>query len=384
MRSRRGVLRVLILAAFVSMADRSVMAPLIPVIAVDMDAPITAVGDSLAVYAISYAAMQLVWSALSARWGRIRVLAVSTGVAALANLATVVSPDPLAFMVARGASGAAFAATFTVVLIYFGDNLTMRERAVATANLAAAAALGMTAGTLGAGVIAQWWSWRLVFAAIALACVVLAVIMTRLPNPIAIERERVLPSLLRLGRNRWAMVILALVMLEGILLVGVFNFVPVSLQAEGESVLVASLVTAGFGVAVIVSSQLMKLVIQRWPSWVLMLIGGVAMVAAYALLGWRISALTALIAATLAGLSWALAHTTMQTWMTDAVADGRAVGMSFFSIAMFAGVSAGAALGNIAAADSQFDVLFTGSAVASVVFAVAASSGRGRYRVKGH
>ncbi|MCU1546763.1 MAG: hypothetical protein JWP30_1863, partial [Homoserinimonas sp.] len=236
MRSQRSVLRVLSLAAFVSMIDRSVMAPLIPVIAEDMNASLASVGDSLSVYAICYAAMQLVWSALSTRWGRVLILAVSTGAAGLANLATIFSPDPLMFLIARGASGAAFAATFTAVLVYFGDTLTMRERAVATANLAAAAALGMAAGTLGAGVIAQWLSWRLVFAAIALTCAVMTVVLLRLPSPIMLERERILPSLIRLGRNRWAIAILAITVLEGILLVGVFNFVPVSLQAEGESV----------------------------------------------------------------------------------------------------------------------------------------------------
>jgi DHA1 family inner membrane transport protein len=364
------------------MVDRSVMAPLIPVIADDMDASLTAVGDSLAVYAISYAAMQLVWSALSTRWGRIRVLTISTAVAALANFATMLSPDPLTFLIARGASGAAFAATFTAVLIYFGDTLTMRQRAVATANLAAAVALGMAGGILGAGVIAQWWSWRLVFVVIALACLVLAVLMLRLPNPIPAERERILSSLIRLCRNRWAIAVLLLMVLEGALLMGVFNFVPVSLQARGESVVVASLVTAAFGVAIIVFSQLMKLVIHYWPSWLLLLLGGSAMVGAYAVIGWRITPLTALIAATAMGLGWALAHTTMQTWMTDAVADGRAMGMSFFSIAMFGGASIGAAIGNVAAAESHFDYLFVGARIDSVVFALAAGRARRSYRVK--
>lgn len=382
MRSQHGVLRVLSLAAFVSMVDRSVMAPLVPVIANDMDASLTAVGDSLAVYAISYAAMQLVWSALSTRWGRIRVLTVSTAVAGLANLATLFSADPLTYLIARGASGAAFAATFTAVLIYFGDTLTMRQRAVATANLAAAVALGMAGGILGAGVIAQWWNWRIVFAVIALACIALTIAMLRLPNPIPVERERILLSLVRLGRNRWAIAVLLLMVLEGALLMGVFNFVPVSLQAQGESVVVASLVTAAFGVAIIVFSQLMKLVIHRWPSWLLLLLGGVAMVVSYGVIGWRVTPLTALIAATAMGLGWALAHTTMQTWMTDAVADGRAMGMSFFSIAMFTGASIGAALGNTAAAGPYFGYLFVGASIASVVFALAAGLSRRSYRVK--
>ena len=300
----------------------------------------------------------------------------------MANIATVVSSDPVTFLVARGASGAAFAATFTAVLIYFGDTLSMRQRAVATANLAAAVSLGMAAGTLGAGVIAQWWSWRIVFAVIAGACVILTIVLLRLPNPMTAERERVLPSLMRLGRNRWAIAILGLTVLEGILLVGIFNYLPVSLQSRGESVLVASLATAAFGVAVIAFSQLMKLVIRHWPAWLLLLVGGTSTVTAYSILGWKISPVTGFIAAALLGLCWALAHTTMQTWMTDAVADGRAIGMSFFSIALFAGASIGAALGNIAAAESHFDYLFIGAAIAAVTFVVGSSSARGRYREK--
>jgi DHA1 family inner membrane transport protein len=76
----------LIVAAFVSMIDRSVTPPLVPVIAVDLGSSIEAVGHSLTLYAVAYAAFQLVWSTLSTRWGRIRVLAVSTAVSGVANV----------------------------------------------------------------------------------------------------------------------------------------------------------------------------------------------------------------------------------------------------------------------------------------------------------
>ena len=84
----------------------------------------------------------------------------------------------------------------------------------------------------------------------------------------------------------------------------------------------------------------------------------------------------------LLGLAWALGHTTIQTWMTDAVADSRATGMSFFSISLFIGASIGSALGNVAASSHGFAALFFGSATASVFFAAAASLARARYRVR--
>ena len=48
---------ILVIAAFLSMIDRSVMPPLVPVIATDLDVPIDAIGASLTVYAVSYAAL---------------------------------------------------------------------------------------------------------------------------------------------------------------------------------------------------------------------------------------------------------------------------------------------------------------------------------------
>lgn len=371
---------ILIAAAFVSMVDRSVQPPLVPVIAADLGSSVDVIAHSLTVYSIAYAALQLVWGGLSTRWGRVRILAVSTSLAGVANVVTALAPDATTYLVARGVSGAAFAATFTAVLIYFGDTLTMSERAVATANLAGAVSLGLALGAVGAGAVAQWWSWRWVFVAIAVACAVLAVVLVRLPEPETTRGERLWVSIGRLARNGWALGVLSLTVLEGFLLVGVFNFLPVALQEEGASVLVAGLVTAAFGVAVIVVSQLMKLVLGRWPAWVLIAGAGAAVAVGYASLSFGATPISVLVAASLMGVAWAFGHTTIQTWMTDAVTNGRAIGMSFFSIALFTGASIGAALGAEASAGVGFTPLFFGAAIAAVVFGIAASIARARYR----
>jgi predicted MFS family arabinose efflux permease len=370
----------LILAAFVSMIDRSVMPPLVPAVAADLGSSLEAVGHSLTVYAVAYAAFLLVWSTLSTRWGRIRVLTVSTAVGAAANIGSALAADPLTYSVTRGLAGAAFSATITAALIHFGDTLTMKQRAVATANLAAAISLGLAAGTVGAGMIAQWWDWRWVYVVIAAACAVLAGALARLPEPPVGRSERLLVAIPRLAANRWALAILSFTVLEGVLLIGVFNYLPVALQAEGSTVLAAGLVTAAFGVAVVVVSQLMKLVLGYWPPWLLLLLAGLAITAAYVAMALDVSVGSVLAGTSLLGLAWALGHTTIQTWMTDAVADGRATGMSFFSISLFVGASLGAALGNVAASGNGFAALFGASAAASVIFAAATSVARARYR----
>ncbi|CAN5614895.1 hypothetical protein BH09ACT8_BH09ACT8_19810 [soil metagenome] len=372
----------LILAAFLSMIDRSVMPPLVPVIAADLGTSIESVGHSLTVYAVGYAACQLVWSTLANRWGRIRVLTVSTAISGIANLGSALASSPLSYSAARGLSGAAFAATITTVLIYFGDTLTMKQRAVATANLAAAIALGLASGTVAAGAIAQWWSWRWVYVAMAAACAGLVIGLARLAEPTATVAAPLLPSIRQLVGNRWALAILSCTVLEGVLLIGVFNYLPVALQDQGASVLQAGLVAAAFGLTVVVVSQLMKLILGHWPPWLLMLLAGLAMVTAYGVLTAVVSLGSVFVATSLLGFAWALGHTTIQTWMTDAVADVRAIGMAFFSISLFVGASIGAALGNIAAAGGGFAGLFLAAAAASAVYAVATSTTRARYRVR--
>ena len=370
---------ILIISAFVSMIDRSVMPPLVPVVANDLGSSLDAIGHSLTVYAVSYAAFQLAWSTLAARYGRVRVLVVSTAMGGLANVGTALATDALTYSITRGLAGAAFSATITTVLIYYGDTLAMKQRAVATANLAAAISLGLAAGTVGAGVIAQWWGWRWVYAVVAVLSLVLTVWLARLKDTTGDTKERLVPSIRRLAKNRWATIILVFTVVEGALLIGVFNYLAVALQAAGTTVLVAGLATAAFGAAVVIVSQLMKPILGRWPSWVLLLLAGTSITVAYAALAVNVSFAGVLTAATLLGLSWALGHTTMQTWMTDAVANSRAIGMSFFSIALFVGASIGAAVGNIAAGGHRFEVLFAATTAIALAYTVATSIARARY-----
>ena len=372
---------VMYLAAFLSVFDRSTLPPLVPEIAADYGRPIDGVGGALTAYVISYAVMQLLWSVAALRWGRVRVVAVTTAIAAAAAFATALAVEPVALTVWRAIAGGAFAATVPAVLVYLGDTLPMARRAVGTANLATMIALGITAGTLVAALAAQWVTWRLVFGLTGLIAVAITVLLLRSREsaPPA-ERLRLLPSIALLVCRPWAWLVLGLGLLQGIVYLGAFNFLTVALQVHGEPVAIAGAVTAAFGVTVIVTSQAMKLVLGRVPSWLLLTVGGGAATLAFALAAWRTETLVILLGSVLTGTGYALAQTTVQTWMTDVVPGARVVGMAFFATAFFGGGSIGTAFGGFAAVDESYPVLFTGAAVVAAVIAVVGGASRARYR----
>lgn len=368
---------------FWSTLDRSLILPLVPAIAEELGSDVAVAALAITGHALAYSLFQIVWGPLSTRWGRVRVLTVSTALAALANLASALAPDIGFLIVARIASGGAFAATFAAVLTYVGDMLPFARRPAAMSNLATATALGLAVGTLAAGAVVSFAPWRWVFAVFAVGTAALVPLLARLPESADRGRERVRAQAALLFRTPWALLVCALVAVEGVLLIGFFNLLPVALQQAGEGAFVSGTVTAAFGVSVVVVSQLMKLVVARVAQWVLLAAGGTSATLAMIVLASQISALSVLVGATLMGVGWALAHTTLQTWMTDAAARTRALGMTLFSISLMLGGAAGAALGAVAADHDAFGVLFACAAGGAAVFAAGSAAARAGYRVRG-
>lgn len=382
-RARVPASTLLPLTIFWSTLDRSLILPLIPGIAGDLGTSVAVSAVAITTHAAAYALLQILWGPLSTRWGRIRVLVVSTALAAAANALAAMSPDIVMLIIARTASGGAFAATFAAVLTYFGDALPLARRPSAMSNLATATALGLAIGTLASGALATWVSWRAIFAVYAVATALMALMLATLPEVGERGVEGIRPQIMRLVRNRWAIAVCAVTALEGLLLIGVFNLLPVVLQQAGSDVFTAGMATAAFGVAVVAVSQLMKLVVARVPATWFFVAGGCTAVLGFLILAMRVDPLTVLIGATCLGVAWALAHTTLQTWMTDAASDTRALGMTLFSISLMLGAAVGSAAGTVAVDQGAFSVLFIGSAVAALGFGVVAVAMRRRYRERG-
>jgi predicted MFS family arabinose efflux permease len=371
---------VLPLAIFWSTVDRALALPMVPTVAHDLHADVVTTGWAITGYALAYSAFQLLWGPLQTRWGRVRVLWISAAIGTAAAVASALAPTLPLFIAARILSGGSWAATFSAVLVYFGDTLPVQRRPGAMSNLATAAALGLGLGTIGAAAVAEWISWRWVFAGFALVGAALTLVLARLPEPARRHDERLVPQLGRIVRSPWMLALYLITVLEGTLLIGIYNFLPQALQQTGEGVFVSGLVTAAFGVTVVIVSQAMKLVHARVAPWALMLTGGVAAVAAFVVLAIAITPGSVLAGAALMGVAWALAHTTLQSWMTDAATPARAMGLTFFSISLMLGGAIGAGLGQAAVDHRAFPLLFTVSIAGAAGFALSGGIGRARYR----
>lgn len=380
MRGRPSAGIVLPFVIFWSTLDRSLILPLIPAVARDLDASVALTATAITTHAIAYAALQLLWGPLSTRWGRIRVLWLSTSIAALGCAAASLAPDITVFLIARTVSGGAFAATFAAVLTYFGDTLPLARRPAAMSNLATATALALAAGTLVAGAAVTVIGWRWVFGGFAIVTAALVPLLASLREAPDAGARPLRAQLSALARSRWALAVCALVAVEGVLLIGIYNLLPVALQQTGADAFTAGGVTAAFGVAVVMVSQLMKLAVGRVSAAVFLAAGGVLAAAAMMLLAIVVSPVSVLVSATLMGAGWALAHTTLQTWMTDAAVASRALGMTLFSISLMLGGAAGTAVGTAPVVGGSFTMLFTAAALLAAGFAGAAYGTRRRYR----
>ena len=288
--------------------------------------------------------------------------------------------DAASLTIARAVSGAALAAIVPTILVHIGDTMQLHRRAVAAVNLATALSLGMTVGSAVSAAVAEWWNWRASFVSSSLIGVVVCVVFAVAGRSAASPSVGFWSSFPRLARNPWVYVVLILAVLEGAVLVGVINFIPVALEAEGVAVSIAGFALAAFGIAVVAWSVVVRVIVRRFAAWWLLGIGGMAAVAAFGVL-WALPGLVpAVVAVVLLGFAWSCAHTQLQTWATDVMTGARPLGMALFAVSLFGGGVIGSSMGVWAIADSAYAAMFAVACGMSAAFAVAAASLRRVYR----
>jgi predicted MFS family arabinose efflux permease len=361
-------------AAFLAFYDRALLAPMITAAASDLGADPEAIAHAVTVYVLTYAGAQVPWAAVSGRLGQLRTLSVASGMAAVGAVGSALAWDAASLTIARALSGAALAAVVPSILVAIGDRMEVHRRAVAAVNLATALSLGMTVGSAVSGAFAEWWTWRAAFSSSAVIGLVVCLVFAVGGR----ERGRAVPvafwsSFPRLARNPWVYVVLTLAVAEGTVLVGVINFIPVALEAEGVPVSIAGFALAAFGIAVVMWSFAVRLLVRLLPTWALLGTGGSAAVLAFAVLSVMQGVAAATVAVGLLGFAWSCAHTQLQTWVTEVVTGARPLGMALFAVALFGGGVIGSALGVWAVSQSAYSALFAISCGIALLFAVSAA-----------
>lgn len=377
-------LRLLQVGSFTSQFDRLMIAPMLVVIAAEMEQSVEAVSVAAAAYLLCYGFAQICWAMVSDRLGRVRTMRLALVLAMIGGLASAAVPDILWLVIARGVTGACMAAAIPGALVYVGDTVPVKVRQAPLTDLMTASAVGMTMATVGAGIIADFASWRVAFALTAVVAGVLALFMGRMIEPELGPPPRVWSSLKGVLSNGPALLVLALVLAEGLVLLGPLTFLPVVVHASGLSVTVSGLLTAAYGASVLVFARVVKGRSAKMAPAMLILTGGTMAVLAYVLLVITHAPAAVVAGTVLLGGGWAFMHSTLQTWATDMAPGYRATAVSLFATMLFTGSAIGAAVFGSMVDAGRFTTMFAITLAVSVPLVATATLGRRRYATKGH
>jgi predicted MFS family arabinose efflux permease len=381
-RESSGGPRLLQLAAFFSSFDRFAIAPMLLTIAASLGASLTEVAATASLYYLFYGLMQPVWGMVSDRLGRVRVIRLTLFGVAVAGVLSALAPNLTVLIAARAFAGGLFAAVIPASLVYIGDTVSMDSRHKALADLMAASAVGTALATVLGGLAAYLDSWRIAFAAPALAGAVLAVLLARLPEPKAFFEQKREGSLVQARRvlvHPWALAVVGIALVEGAVILGFLTFLAPSLESVGFSPAVAGLAVGLYGLAVLGWTRAVKLVANRLGASALILIGASMLMVGYAsgAVGPSLASVSA--AAVLVGGGFAFMHSTLQTWATEVVPEARATVISLFAAALFSGSAVATMAAAPLAERGSFDVLFALGALVAVPLGLFASLARHRY-----
>ncbi len=372
-----GRTRLLYAGPFVSVFDRFAMAPLLIPIAHDFRVPLSAVTIMASLYFLLYGAMQIVYGLVSDRIGRVRLMRITLVGFGAAGMISALAPNLAVLIVGRALTGALVCAVIPASLVYVGDSYPFRIRQGAIADLLASVALGTTAATLGAGLLAHYLSWRVAFLLPALAGLGLSYALRWLPESLGAPGGGPLQQLGRLARP-WAVFLLLLGLVEGAVMLGMITFLAPALEAGGQNPATAGFVTAFYGVAVLAVTQAVKR-LEGVPAHLLLLVGGLLLAGGFALAAVSQSVPAILVASLCAGGAYGAMHSTLQTWATEVVPEARGTATAVFATAIFlgAGLGTGAVAG--LAGEQRFSTVFWIACALTVPVFLVGSAGRARF-----
>lgn len=355
---------------FLAFFDRFATPPMLVALATFTELTLAQAVQLVAAYSLFYALGQPLWGLLSDRFGRLTVLRLALAGAAVGAVTSALFVAYAPLLVVRAFTGFMFGALYPTLLTLLGDTRKGTDRARGLSDLQIYSSLGATLATLGAGAVATFVDWRLVFGLPALGAAAILVALARVRVPPAVRgRFR-----LRLAFTRAAVGLYAIAMLEGMVLLGTLTYIVPALQHAGVGIGLAGLLATGYAVGVIVGARAMKALVHHFSRTRLICAGGSVLALACGIsMLWPVpAAVTA--TATLIGVANAVMHSSMQGWATDVSPRARATTVSMFAASLFLGGS----LGNFATAalaeTGSFAVIFGFGLLASAVLTIAATT----------
>lgn len=362
--NKKKMILILGFAGFIAMADNWVVSPILPSIAQNLNVDVASASIVITAYMLPFGIFQLLYGYLAERFGKRQVItfAVSMFTVATALCAFAVAIPDLAGY--RALTGMFAAAIMPISLALIGDVFPMEERQAAIGSFMGISFLGQGLSMVIGGSIAYFLNWRGVFAIYAVLAIISAVLLFTIGKNIpSIKNKNTKPiqPYISILKNPSSAIIYALVMLEGIFLIGSFSFLGGFIKKMFDmNNFVIGMVMTAFGImALIAGKNSGKLAgkIGRKKTAVVGLSFAVLADFILVLFGGNIAAVVTAVG--FMGFGFMLAHSTFLTIATEFAAKSRGVAMSLVAFFFMGGGGVGTAIGGRIVSEFGFERLFT-------------------------
>jgi predicted MFS family arabinose efflux permease len=340
----------LAVAAFFSGAALRICDALLPRLASDFAITPGAAGQVIIGFSVAYGLMQLVFGPLGDRYGKARLMCVALFGCAGAALASAMAPGFGVLVVMRVAWGMAAAGIIPLAMAWIGDTVPYERRQATLARFLTGTLSGMMAGQLAGGLFADSTpGWKGAFLTLAVGYLAIALLMlVRMrgaPAPQDSARRGGADFLLQLRtvlQVRWAWVVLASAVAEGVFLLGPMAYLPAYLHHRHALTLTAaSALVALYAVGGLVYAITARHIVRRFGERRMAAAGGWMMgggfLAFWLSPWWQLAGPIAL----LMGFGTYLYHNTLQTHATQMAPAVRGTSVALFAFCLFVGQAIG-------------------------------------------
>ncbi|WEG13531.1 MFS transporter [Pullulanibacillus sp. KACC 23026] len=342
----RQMLLSLGLGGFLVNADNRAIAPMLPAMAVSLHTSMSSVALLVTAYSIPYGVFQLVYGPIAEKIGKVSTIFMALCLFSLGTLLCGVAHVFSWLLVLRVLTGLFAAGIIPTTLAQIGDRFDLSERPGAIALFMSFSTSGQALGIVIGGLVAQFFSYRILFFLLGLACIpaLLAIFRERGRETIPVKPNPtpILKRYIELFKHKRSWQIYGLVLCEGLVFYGGFTFLGVyGVSTLHLSYLIIGLLTATYSVGAFIGSKTITKVLSRVGTTKMPMLGSGLMILGFGVIwGWQ-SVISLTVGFIILGFGFSYCHSTLQTFATDLLPNGRATAVSVFAFSLFLGSGLG-------------------------------------------
>ncbi|WAH40517.1 MFS transporter [Alicyclobacillus fastidiosus] len=368
------------LGGFLVNADNRAIAPMLPAIAHSLHTTSASAALLVTAYSIPYGAFQLVYGPLAEKVGKVNTILIALSLFAVGTVCCGLVDQFSWLLLLRFVTGMFAAGIIPTTLAQIGDRFSLSQRPKAIAFFMSFSTSGQAMGIVIGGLVAQFLSYRMLFILLAVLSVPAIYAMLRQRHSSSRVAAPEADSLSRRYRllmtTRRAWIVYGLVFTEGLVFYGGFTFLGVfGVTSLHLSYLVIGLLTATYSVGAFVGSRTITTVLARLGTKRMPILGSLLMTLGFGIIwGWQ-SVFVLTCGFVVLGFGFSYCHSTLQTFATDLLPNGRATAVSVFAFCLFLGsglgpvgtgrvldaYGAGAMLGSVTCAMLVFSLMCFGA-----------------------